>query len=344
MIASRTTRFRRGRCADVDSDRDRWDRPGDQHLPVAADDAGRLPAARLRQIVRGEEILAAGGTGTVYGGIVPEAAALGVELIPTTYAPGHARRPGRARGLRRAARRDPGRDRRRAAGRRRPARAAWRDGALRSRRRRRAAARRRAGAGRTGRADRRAARPPHQSLGRDDRAGERPRRLQGVSPHRHARDRRAGAADPGRDDPGRGEADDGAHPPAADRPRTSRWSPPGNRRSRSRSTARARWSSEPGVLAATVLGGFPFADVPFAGVSTIVVTDNDPALARRYADELADDLLGATRRLHHPPHPDRRRHRRSDGRRRRGASTSWPTSPIPAPAARPATARRCCGA
>ncbi len=44
---------------------------------------------------------------------------------------------------------------------------------------------------------------------------------------------------------------------------------------------------EPGVLAATVLGGFPFADVPFAGISTIVVTDGDPARARRYADELA---------------------------------------------------------
>ena len=37
---------------------------------------------------------------------------------------------------------------------------------------------------------------------------------------------------------------------------------------------------EPGVLAATVLGGFPFADVPFAGVATIVVTDDDPALAQ----------------------------------------------------------------
>jgi microcystin degradation protein MlrC len=41
------------------------------------------------------------------------------------------------------------------------------------------------------------------------------------------------------------------------------------------------------VLAATVLGGFPFADVPFAGVATIVVTEDDPVLARRYADELA---------------------------------------------------------
>ena len=45
---------------------------------------------------------------------------------------------------------------------------------------------------------------------------------------------------------------------------------------------------EPGVVAATVLGGFPFADTPYTGVATIVVTDNDPALAQRYADELAE--------------------------------------------------------
>jgi microcystin degradation protein MlrC len=45
---------------------------------------------------------------------------------------------------------------------------------------------------------------------------------------------------------------------------------------------------EPGVIAATVLGGFPFADVPFAGVATLVVTDGDFGLARRYATELAE--------------------------------------------------------
>ncbi len=44
---------------------------------------------------------------------------------------------------------------------------------------------------------------------------------------------------------------------------------------------------EPGVLAATVLGGFPFADVPFAGLATIVVTDGEPDLAHRAANELA---------------------------------------------------------
>jgi microcystin degradation protein MlrC len=44
---------------------------------------------------------------------------------------------------------------------------------------------------------------------------------------------------------------------------------------------------EPGILAATVLGGFPFADVTCGGISTIVVADGDPTLARRAADELA---------------------------------------------------------
>ena len=36
-------------------------------------------------VVRGDEILAMAGTGTIYGGIVAEAERLGVELIPTTY-------------------------------------------------------------------------------------------------------------------------------------------------------------------------------------------------------------------------------------------------------------------
>lgn len=45
--------------------------------------------------------------------------------------------------------------------------------------------------------------------------------------------------------------------------------------------------SEPGVLSATVLGGFPFSDIPFAGVATIVVADSDKELAQRYANELA---------------------------------------------------------
>jgi microcystin degradation protein MlrC len=41
------------------------------------------------------------------------------------------------------------------------------------------------------------------------------------------------------------------------------------------------------ALTVTVAGGFAYADVPEAGVSFLVTTDDDPAAARRLADELA---------------------------------------------------------
>jgi microcystin degradation protein MlrC len=41
------------------------------------------------------------------------------------------------------------------------------------------------------------------------------------------------------------------------------------------------------VLAATVLGGFPFADTPETSISTIVVTNGNPEKATTYAGELA---------------------------------------------------------
>lgn len=44
--------------------------------------------------------------------------------------------------------------------------------------------------------------------------------------------------------------------------------------------------AQPGVLSATVFVGFPNADIRMAGLSAVVVTDNDPALARRCTDEL----------------------------------------------------------
>lgn len=47
----------------------------------------------------------------------------------------------------------------------------------------------------------------------------------------------------------------------------------------------------PGVLSASVGLGFPYADVPQMGTTVWVVTDNDPALARRCADELANHLV-----------------------------------------------------
>lgn len=53
--------------------------------------------------------------------------------------------------------------------------------------------------------------------------------------------------------------------------------------------AMARAAEErPGVLAATVFGGFALADMPDAGTSVVVVTDGDAALAETVRDELLD--------------------------------------------------------
>ena len=48
------------------------------------------------------------------------------------------------------------------------------------------------------------------------------------------------------------------------------------------------------ILACSVSGGYQYGDVPYMGPSVIVVTDNDPQLAQREAQRLAD-LLWATR-------------------------------------------------
>jgi microcystin degradation protein MlrC len=50
--------------------------------------------------------------------------------------------------------------------------------------------------------------------------------------------------------------------------------------------ARCREMEAQGALSASVFVGFPNADIEFAGLSAVVVTDNDPALARRWCDEL----------------------------------------------------------
>jgi microcystin degradation protein MlrC len=54
---------------------------------------------------------------------------------------------------------------------------------------------------------------------------------------------------------------------------------------------------QPGILAASLLPGFAYADVPDMGPSVLVVTDGDPALARREADRLAGRLWEARERL-----------------------------------------------
>lgn len=55
-----------------------------------------------------------------------------------------------------------------------------------------------------------------------------------------------------------------------------------------RAVAAARAAEHlPGVLAVSVFGGFPLADIPDAGVSVVVTADGDAALAQRVADGIA---------------------------------------------------------
>jgi microcystin degradation protein MlrC len=50
---------------------------------------------------------------------------------------------------------------------------------------------------------------------------------------------------------------------------------------------------QPGILAASLLPGFAYADVPQMGPSVLVVSDGDAGLARRAADRLAEELWQA---------------------------------------------------
>jgi microcystin degradation protein MlrC len=50
---------------------------------------------------------------------------------------------------------------------------------------------------------------------------------------------------------------------------------------------------EPGILAASLLPGFAYADVPQMGPSVLVASDGDPERARQAADRLADELWQA---------------------------------------------------
>jgi microcystin degradation protein MlrC len=54
---------------------------------------------------------------------------------------------------------------------------------------------------------------------------------------------------------------------------------------------------QPGILAASLLPGFAYADVPQMGPSVIVVSDGDPELARREADLIGVGLWNARQRL-----------------------------------------------
>ena len=48
-----------------------------------------------------------------------------------------------------------------------------------------------------------------------------------------------------------------------------------------------RIEAQPGVICGSIATCYPLADIPDMGASVYIVTDNDPDLAQRYADELA---------------------------------------------------------
>jgi microcystin degradation protein MlrC len=64
------------------------------------------------------------------------------------------------------------------------------------------------------------------------------------------------------------------------------------------------WRAKPGVLEATVFGGFAYGDSPFAGPTALVITDGDAALATRAAEELAAEMAARRARFEiKPPAP-----------------------------------------
>jgi len=67
--------------------------------------------------------------------------------------------------------------------------------------------------------------------------------------------------------------------------------------------ARCREMELRGALAASVFVGFPNADIEFAGLSAVVVTDNDPALARRWCDELLERAWSVRAQFVYTPEP-----------------------------------------
>jgi microcystin degradation protein MlrC len=58
-----------------------------------------------------------------------------------------------------------------------------------------------------------------------------------------------------------------------------------------------------GALSASFFVGFPHADIPYAGASAVVVTDGDPALARRYCDELLEMAWASRAQFVYRPEP-----------------------------------------
>jgi microcystin degradation protein MlrC len=58
------------------------------------------------------------------------------------------------------------------------------------------------------------------------------------------------------------------------------------------------WQRQPGILDATVFGGFAYGDSPFAGPSAMVYADDNAALARRAAAEVVQELAARRDRFY----------------------------------------------
>jgi microcystin degradation protein MlrC len=56
--------------------------------------------------------------------------------------------------------------------------------------------------------------------------------------------------------------------------------------------ASKKLEKQPGVIVASVAGGYQYADIPAMGPSVVVVTNNDAALAKREAERLGEMLWG----------------------------------------------------
>ncbi len=104
------------------------------------------------------------------------------------------------------------------------------------------------------------------------------------------------------------------------------------------SAARAA-ERRPGMLAASVMAGFPYADVAEMGPSVIAVADGDRALARSVADDLAAMMSDVRQAFHVPcPGPAEAVRRASSPTVGRSCSSTWATTSA---ADRPATAPCC---
>lgn len=61
--------------------------------------------------------------------------------------------------------------------------------------------------------------------------------------------------------------------------------------------ASKKLEKQPGVIVASVAGGYQYADIPAMGPSVVVVTNNDAALAKREAERLGEMLWGMRSQL-----------------------------------------------